>query len=76
VWKARDIGKQDGIDFTVLEHPEGEMPAARVTKGPLPLDRVLRYATRIADALDRAHRSEVCHRDVKPANRWRKPQGT
>jgi hypothetical protein len=45
VWKARDIGKQDGIDFMVLEHPEGEMPTARVTKGPLPLDRVLRYAT-------------------------------
>ena len=63
-----DIGKQDGIDFMVLEHLEGETLAARVSKGPLPLDQVLKYATQIADALDRAHRSDVCHRDVKPAN--------
>jgi serine/threonine protein kinase len=63
-----DIGKQDGIDFMVLEHLEGETLDARVHKGPLPLDQVLKYATQIADALDRAHRSDVCHRDVKPAN--------
>jgi serine/threonine protein kinase len=63
-----DIGKQDGIDFMVLEHLEGETLAARVSKGPLPLDQVLKYASQIADALDRAHRSNVNHRDVKPAN--------
>ena len=63
-----DIGKQDGIDFMVLEHLEGETVAARVGKGPLPLDQVMKYATQIVDALDRAHRSNVNHRDVKPAN--------
>src|SRR5208283_2666288 len=63
-----DIGKQDGIDFMVLELLEGETLAARAAKGPLPLDQVLKYATQIADALDRAHRSGVHHRDVKPAN--------
>ena len=35
-----DIGKQDGIDFMVLEHLEGETLGARVSKGPLPLDQV------------------------------------
>jgi serine/threonine protein kinase len=39
-----------------------------VSKGTLPLEQVLKYATQIADALDRAHRSDVCHRDVKPAD--------
>jgi serine/threonine protein kinase len=34
-----DIGKQDGIDFMVLEHLEGETLAARVSKGPLSLDQ-------------------------------------
>jgi Tol biopolymer transport system component len=63
-----DIGKQDGIDFMVLEHLEGETLAARAAKGPLGLDQVLKCATQIADALDRAHRSGFSHRDVKPAN--------
>jgi serine/threonine protein kinase len=51
-----------------LEHPEGETLAARVAKGPLPLDQALKYAGQIGGALDRAHRSGVSHRDVKPAN--------
>ncbi len=43
-----DIGQQDGIDFLVMEYLEGETLAARSTKGPLPTDQVLRYATEIA----------------------------
>ena len=41
-------------------------PAERLTKGPLPTDDVLRYATEIADALDKAHRQGIVHRDLKP----------
>ena len=63
-----DIGKQDGIDFMVLEYLEGETLAARIAKGPLPLGQALKYAMQIADALDRSHRKGVVHRDVKPAN--------
>src|SRR6202043_690246 len=37
-------------------------------KGPLPLDQVLQYAIEIADALDKAHRKGVTHRDLKPGN--------
>jgi Tol biopolymer transport system component len=63
-----DIGKQDGVDFMVLEHLEGETLEARLIKGPLPLDQVFKYGAQVADALDRAHRSGVSHRDVKPSN--------
>jgi serine/threonine protein kinase len=63
-----DIGKHDGTDFMVLEYLEGETLAARIAKGPIPLDQVLKFAAQIADALGRAHRSGVNHRDVKPAN--------
>jgi Tol biopolymer transport system component len=63
-----DFGKQDGTDFMVLEYLEGETVAERIAKGPLPLDQALKFAMQIADALDRAHRSGVSHRDVKPAN--------
>jgi len=37
-------------------------------KGPLPLEQVLQYAIEIADALDKAHRKGVTHRDLKPGN--------
>jgi eukaryotic-like serine/threonine-protein kinase len=63
-----DIGHQDGIDYLVMEYVEGETLAARLAKGPLPLDQVLQYAIEIADALDKAHRKGVTHRDLKPGN--------
>jgi serine/threonine-protein kinase len=63
-----DVGHQNGTDYLVLEHLEGETLAARLTKGPLPLDRVLDYAIEISDALDKAHRKGITHRDLKPAN--------
>ena len=63
-----DIGQQGGIDYLVMEYLEGESLADRLKKGPLPLDQALRYATEIADALDKAHRNGVVHRDLKPGN--------
>jgi serine/threonine protein kinase/Tol biopolymer transport system component len=63
-----DIGCEDGIDYLVLEYIEGETLAARLLKGPLPIDQVLRCAIEIADALDKAHRKGITHRDLKPGN--------
>ena len=63
-----DIGRQEGIDYLVMELLEGETLARRIEKGPLPIAEVLRYGTQIATALDVAHRGGVVHRDLKPAN--------
>jgi eukaryotic-like serine/threonine-protein kinase len=63
-----DIGHQQDIDFLVMEYLEGETLANRIAKGPLPLDQVLQYGIQIADALDKAHRQKVIHRDLKPQN--------
>jgi Tol biopolymer transport system component len=63
-----DVGHQDGTDFLVMEYLEGETLAARLQKGPLPLDQVLTVAIEIADALDKAHRHGIIHRDLKPGN--------
>src|SRR6266481_3458684 len=71
-----DIGHQDGIDFLVMEYLEGETLAQRLPKGPLPLDQVLQYAIEIADALDKAHRKGVTHRDLKPGNIMLTKSGT
>src|SRR5437879_11841621 len=51
-----------------MEYLEGETLSARLEKGPLPLDVVLRYSIEIADALDKAHRQGIVHRDLKPGN--------
>src|SRR5258708_13439279 len=62
-----DVGSQDGVDYLVMECVEGETLAKRLEKGALPLEQVLKFGAQIADALDKAHRSGVIHRDLKPA---------
>ena len=70
-----DVGHQDGIDYLVMECVEGETLAKRLEKGPLPLEQILRYGMQLADALDKAHRSGVVHRDLKPGNIMLTPSG-
>ena len=63
-----DVGHQDGIDYLVMEYLEGETLADRLRKGPLPVEQVLKYGIEICEGLERAHRSGVVHRDLKPGN--------
>jgi len=70
-----DVGHQDGIDYLVMECVEGETLAKRLEKGALPLEQVLKIGAQIADALDKAHRSGVVHRDLKPGNIMLTPTG-
>jgi eukaryotic-like serine/threonine-protein kinase len=70
-----DVGHQDGMDYLVMECVEGETLAKRLEKAPLPLDQVLKYGAQIADGLDKAHRSGVVHRDLKPGNIMLTPTG-
>jgi eukaryotic-like serine/threonine-protein kinase len=63
-----DVGREGDRDFLVMEYLEGETLAARLDKGPLPSEQLLRYGIEIADALDKAHRQGIVHRDLKPGN--------
>jgi eukaryotic-like serine/threonine-protein kinase len=63
-----DVGSQDGSSYLVMEYLEGETLAARLGKGPLPVDQVLKYGIEICDGLEKAHKSGVIHRDLKPGN--------
>jgi serine/threonine protein kinase len=66
-----DVGSDGGTNFLVMQHLEGETLASRLarTKGPLPLDQTLAIAAAVAEALDKAHRAGITHRDPSSTSR-------
>jgi len=71
-----DVGSQDGIEYLVLEYLDGETLAERLKRGPLPLEQVVNIGAELADALDKAHRQNIIHRDIKPGNVMLSKSGT
>src|SRR5271169_769346 len=63
-----DVGHQDGTDFLVMEYLDGETLADRLMKGPLSSEQVLKHGIDICEGLEKAHKSGVIHRDLKPGN--------
>jgi eukaryotic-like serine/threonine-protein kinase len=63
-----DVGVQDGTQYLVMEHLDGETLQDRIKRGTVPLARAVDYLIQIADALDKAHRRGIVHRDLKPGN--------
>ena len=63
-----DAGEREGTPYPVMEYLEGETLSARLLKGALPVEPLLRMGMEIADALDKAQRQGVIHRDPTPGN--------
>jgi serine/threonine protein kinase/Tol biopolymer transport system component len=64
------------VKALVLELVEGPTLAARIARGPIPMNEALPIARQIAEALEAAHEQGVIHRDLKPANIKIRPDGT
>lgn len=63
-----DVGQESGLQYLVMEFIEGETLSDRIKKSHLPMTELLEIAIQIADALDKAHRLGLIHRDLKPGN--------
>jgi eukaryotic-like serine/threonine-protein kinase len=61
-----DVGSQGGVDYLVMEFLEGETLADRLRKGPLTAGQLLTFGIQICDGLEKAHKTGVIHRDLKP----------
>src|SRR5713226_6846367 len=60
-----DVGREGETEYLVMEFLEGETLSDRLAKGPLSLEQTLRYGIEMADALEKAHRLGIVHRDLK-----------
>jgi len=64
-----DLGEQDGFPYIVMEYLSGDPLDRLIQSGKShPLAFKLRIIEQVCNALGYAHRSDVIHRDVKPAN--------
>ena len=63
-----EIAEHQGQPFIVMELMEGRTLKHQIDGKPVKIDRILELAIQIADALDRAHRLGLVHRDLKPGN--------
>jgi serine/threonine-protein kinase len=64
-----DAGEEHDLAFIAMEFLKGRDLVPFTKAGNLlPVDQVVSIIARVADALGYAHRQNVVHRDVKPAN--------
>ena len=65
---VHDVGEEGGHHFIAMELLEGESLEGMLTKGALPVRKLVEIGTQIAEGLVAAHARGVIHRDIKPAN--------
>jgi serine/threonine-protein kinase len=69
ILRIHDMGEVGDTKFITMAYVEGHDLHGILRDNPkLPLDRILRYATQLAEALAAAHAEGVVHRDLKPQN--------
>ncbi len=76
ICKTYEIGEAEETPYIAMEYVRGTTLDEGFKKGvPPPLEKVLKTALQIAEALEAAHRKDIVHRDLKPANIMLTPEG-
>jgi len=69
ILRIHDLGDVDGMKFISMAFVDGEdLHKILRREGRLPVDRAVKIAREIAEALAAAHAEGVVHRDLKPQN--------
>ena len=63
-----DITQESGIDFIAMEYVPGKTLDELIPRKGMRLNRALKVAVQIAEALAAAHAAGIIHRDLKPGN--------
>jgi len=69
ILRIHDMGEVGDVKFITMAYVEGQDLHGILHDNPkLPLERILKFAVQLADALAAAHAEGVVHRDLKPQN--------
>jgi serine/threonine protein kinase/tetratricopeptide (TPR) repeat protein len=69
ILRIHDLGEVDGVKFITMAFIEGkDLNQLLKEEQPFPLERSLKIARQLCEALDAAHSEGVVHRDFKPQN--------
>jgi eukaryotic-like serine/threonine-protein kinase len=63
-----EIGEADGRIYIAMELIHGKALRQRLSAGRLPVEDAIHIARQIASGLEKAHKSGLIHRDLKPDN--------
>ncbi len=70
-----DFDTQEDVDFLVMEYIPGETLREKLAAGSLPEKELIHLGRQMAEGLAAAHEQGVVHRDLKPGNLRRTPDG-
>jgi serine/threonine protein kinase/Tfp pilus assembly protein PilF len=65
---AFDFGEESGVAYFVSEYISGPTLDEKIGKQPLPQKMLLELGIQLLSGLEAAHRGDVIHHDLKPAN--------
>jgi eukaryotic-like serine/threonine-protein kinase len=63
-----EAGELAGVAYLAFEYVEGHTLDEEISRGPLPLRRILNCSGQILSALQHAHKRNILHRDIKASN--------